>query len=239
MTDPVPAEEVTALALRVAVAKHRLENADADYKTQQAEAQQVFAGVRRMGLPSVEVLLPSGEPVCVISIETGGTAVTIREDELLAVIATNEPDAFEQYAVNSALSDSAVVALLAEKFPQYVKVRVRPEVDSQYRKEAAENGGLVFMRAGAQAGEQVTVAAVTHLPASGKYSVRWKPKGMDRLGDAIDRGDISQWGVALTGPEPGAVPLPGPLEAEHAVMPAGEPAALAGGELERAEASRR
>lgn len=228
MTSPdLPPPDV--MALRVAAAKRNLEQAKGDYETLQAEAHAVFAEVRRRGQPSQEVRLPSGEAVCLISIETGGAVTRWQEPELLGVIATNEPDGFELHALPSAFTDREVLAVLAERFPQYVSTRVCRDVDQRYRAEAMENGGKVFLRAGALAGEQVTVATTEHLPAAGKYSVRWKPKGMDRLGDAIDAGQVSRWGDILVPPSDSydADGLPQPAGILRADAPRAVPEAVA------------
>lgn len=214
---------VAAVALRVAVAKMRLENAERDYKSLQGDdVFPVFADVRRSGIPTLEVRLPDGTLVCKIPIEKGADVTTWDEAELLGVIATNDPAAFEPYAEPSALKDPGVLAMLAEHFPDRVKYRVRPEVDARYRAEAAENGGRVFLRAGSTPGEQVTVATTEHRPASGRYSVRWEKKGMDRLGDAIDAGAISQWGDVIAPFEAPAV-IPAPFEVTRADLDAKPP----------------
>ena len=186
--------EAVRMALRVTVGKRRKDQADQDYKTVQSEAQQVFAEYRRRGFPQIEVRTPDGTKVALISIERGADFLNIDEDVLTGVIAVNEPEAFEDYALPVALADPEVLELLMERFPQYVAARIKPDVLAQYQKEALENSGRVFLRGGSGAGEQVQAGAVDHYPASGKYSVRWEPKGMSLLGDAIDAGEVTHWG---------------------------------------------
>jgi hypothetical protein len=186
--------EAVAMAMRVAAGKRRKDQADQDYKTLQADAQAVFAGYRRRGFPQIEVRTPGGIKVALISIETGSRAIRFDDDALTGVIAASEPEAFKDVALPAALADPEVVALLAERFPQYVAARIRPDVLAQYEREAAENDGRVFLRGGTGAGDQVQVAEIEHMPASGKYSVRWESKGMALLGDAIDAGEITEWG---------------------------------------------
>jgi len=212
------------LAMRVAVYRRAALAADQDYKAVQAAAQVTFADIRRRGIPSHEVRLPSGQKVALITIEKGAEVPAWDEDELLGVIVTNEPGAFETYVDPAALTDPKVMAFMAAHFPDHVRSRPRPDVIARYRKEALENGGSVWLRAGSQAGQQVRVAAIGHLPASGKYSVLWADggKGMIQLGEALDAGLIE-----LDGSVAGE---PGPVAAERrteADLPEPEPQTLA------------
>src|SRR5260221_1830266 len=126
--------------------------------------------------------------VALITIDKGAEVPSFDEDALLGVIAVNEPGAFEDFVDPAALSDPKVLAFMIAQFPDHVRTRIRADVTDLYRKEAVENGGPGWLRAGRNAGEQVRVAVIDHQPASGRYSVRWAGQGMDLLCHAMDAG---------------------------------------------------
>ena len=205
---PVVDPALATMAMRVAIARKAKEDAERDYRAVQAAAQITFAEIRRRGIPSHEVRLPDGTKVALITIDKGAEVPSFDEDALLGVIAVNEPGAFEDFVDPAALSDPKVLAFMIAQFPDHVRTRIRADVTDLYRKEAVENGGRVWLRAGRNAGEQVRVAVIDHQPASGRYSVRWADKGMVLLGEAMDAGVVSEWGEHAPPPALPAEPEP-------------------------------
>lgn len=216
-------EAASQAAMQVAVAHRAKEHAEAVYNTLKAAAAIAFAGIRRRGLPSQEVLLPDGTKIALISIEKGADVITVDEALLEGIAALNNDTDFEDYAEPAALRDPKVLAFLAANFPHVVKRRLSAAARAQYDKEIWENKGKVWNR---RTGELVEVATIEHLPATGKYSVRWEPKGKILLGDAIDAGIISQFGeITATQPanpdaDPPALPQPDPVETADDGAPA-------------------
>src|SRR5258708_13227617 len=94
------------------------------------------------------------------------------------------------------------------QFPDHVRTRIRADVTDLYRKEAVENGGRVWLRAGRNAGDQVRVAGIDHQPASGRDSGRWADKGRVLLVAAMDAGGGSESGDHPPPPPPPADPEP-------------------------------
>lgn len=203
---PPSADELARLARWVGIFHARNGAAEADYKDVKTAVQPMFAAVRGTGDPSQEILLPDGSKAGLISVETGAEVVKVDEDLLTAIIAINDgisgDNSFEDYVHDRALRDPRVVALLAERYPELVGCRVAPEIRDRYQAEILERRGDVKNLA---TGERETVATITKLDATGKYSVRWSGKGALLLRDAVDSGLIRLDGT-LAEPPAGDAP---------------------------------
>lgn len=178
---------------RVGIAYLKSVNAGDAYKSIQADAQVTYREIRRRGTPQQEISLPDGTKAALVSIEQGGTTVTVDEDMLQAVAAGNNPRDFEDYVEVIAFSDPRVIRLIAEHYPALVGRRIRPAARADYLKEIGENAGRVIDRV---TGERVQVAEVTRHEPTGKYSVRWTAKGRIALQEALDAGTLNDRGEA-------------------------------------------
>lgn len=179
------------LARRVGIAHTRSLMAKDAYEQVKTTAAVAFAQMRRRGIPNQEIRLPGGEKVAVISIEQGGTTMTVDTDLLTLLAAGNNPADFEDYVEVRAFTDRRVIRLIAEHFPELVGRRLSDRALADYRLEAEENGGQVLNR---KTGEREPVAEITRHEPTGKFAVRFTPKGRLLLQDALDSGVISETG---------------------------------------------
>lgn len=190
---PLDGLALLRLARRIGIAYKQAEDPRDRYDAVKAGAAEPFADIRRRGISSVEIRLPDGTKVALITIERGPENWTWDEDELTLAAAINDPRDFEQVIQPRAWADPRVTALVAEHFPEYTTRQLRPAAAADYRKEAQENGGRVINR---KNGEYVTVGTCERMRPTGKYSVRWTSKGRLLLQDAIDSGALNLDGTA-------------------------------------------
>lgn len=189
-------------ALEVAIRAARKDEAYKAYQAVRASAEALFAQARNRGVPQVELRLPDGTKLGLITIRKGPDVWAVDEDTLAAVAAGNDPADFEDVVDPKALRDTRVIELIAAHFPGLVTARISPVARARYQVEWEENGGKITDR---QIGERVRVAEVEHMPASGEFAWRPVSKAATLIDEAIDAGLISEWGETLrAGPEPQA-----------------------------------
>jgi hypothetical protein len=179
------------LARRVGIAHTRSLMARDAYEQVKTTAAAAFAQMRRRGIPNQEIRLPGGEKVAVISIEQGGTSMTVDADLLTLLAAGNNPADFEDYVEVRAFTDRRVINLIAAHFPELVGRRLSDRALADYRQEAGENGGQVLNR---KTGEREQVATITRHEPTGKFAVRFSAKGRQLLQDALDSGAVNELG---------------------------------------------
>lgn len=196
MTAPATghAQEITGLGLlqlarRIGIAY--IESADAldRYKQLQAREETVLAEVRRRGIPSLEIRLPGGEKAAVIPIQQGQVTWEWDTDQLEITAAGNDPRDFEDYVEPRAWIDPRVIRLIGEHYPDLVGRQLRPAISANYKKEAEEHDGQIVDRL---TGELVTIGTPTRYEPTGKFSVRFAPKGRQLLRDALDSGALNE-----------------------------------------------
>lgn len=179
------------LARRVGIAHTRSLMAKDAYDQVKLAASAAFAQMRRRGIPGQEIRLPGGEKVALISIEQGSTSMTVDPDLLTVIAAGNNPGDFEDYVEVRAFTDRRVIRLIAEQFPELVGRRLSDRALADYRLEAEENGGAVLNR---KTGEREQVAEIARHEPTGKFAVRFTPKGRQLLIDALDSGAVNELG---------------------------------------------
>lgn len=195
VAEPMPdAAELAEIGYAVAFAEIEAKRAKDKAASVRRHAEAAFMTARRHGYPQQEANLPDGTKLGLISIEKGAEITRTDEDELLLVIAANEPGGFEDYLLPVAYADDRVLALIAEHFPQFVDRRVKPEVDQRYRLEIAENNGRVLDHT---SGERVQVATIERLQPTGKFSFRPAVNARQLVDDAIAAGEIDADGMPL------------------------------------------
>jgi AAA domain/UvrD-like helicase C-terminal domain len=215
---PVPLPDSETLrrhALKVAIYQARQEEARGNADAVRAAAELVFAPARQHGTPQVELTMPDGTKLGLISIQRGGQTVDVDEDLLTGIIAGNDPGDFEDFVKPSAVTDPRVLKLLAEHLPELVGRHVRPDAAALYEREIEENGGTVLDRA---AGERVKVATITPHDATGKFSYRPAAKGAQLIREALELGTLTDDGEFV---------VPGPDQKPEPATPGAEPAAHA------------
>jgi len=116
-----------------------------------------------------------------------------------------------------ALRDPRVVKLLADQLPDLVTAQLTSEARARYETEWRENGGYINDRT---IGERVKVASVEYMPPTGEFTFRPVARAGMLLQEAIDAGQMNEWGEFLTGDQP-AEPLPDPVPAQEA-LPIGD-----------------
>lgn len=209
-------EEMHHLALLVAVAGVRKNDADQAYALAREKAASRFALARKYGLPQQVVMLPGGIEAGVLALAAGGTTVTVDEDALLLLIAAALPSECEDYVTDEAATDPRTAELLAEHAPDLVERRVKPGALSDERavkvlsEHAPDLVNLRINRAERErlqayleehdgcvpdpaAGEKkmVRVATVTHRDPTGDF--RWTGKekvGIPRVREALESGRL-------------------------------------------------
>jgi hypothetical protein len=182
---------IALLALRAAIFIERQRDAERRQQKMRAGAESAFAQIRNAALRGVEVRIPDGPKVGLISIKDGYTSWTIDDQMLTAIIAGNKPADIEEYVEDRAFRDPKVLALITERFPEYVKRRPRPDVRDRYIKDAQKRSGQVRDEL---FGEYVKVATSTPHPSTGEFSYRADDKDGTPLLDAISAGVINEWG---------------------------------------------
>ncbi len=191
-------------ALEVAIRAARKDEAFKAYQAVRAAAEALFAQARNRGVPQVELRLPDGTKLGLISIRKGADIWDVDEDTLAAVAAGNDPADFEDVIDPKALRDREVIDLVAARFPELVTARIVPVARARYQREWEENGGKITDQS---VGERVRVAEVEHMPATGEFAYRPASKAGTLIEEAIDAGLINEWGEV---PEPAPdVPRPG------------------------------
>lgn len=183
---------IAQLALRCAIAAERQRDAERQQKTLRVASEAAFAKVRNGAQRNVEVRLPDGRKVGLISIKDGHTTWNVDTQLLTAIIAGNEPAAFNDYLDDAAFRDPKVRAVIEQQFPHYVKRRVRPDVWERYVKDAQAHAGKVFDHA---TGERELVASSIFHPSTGEFSYRADVKDATPLLDAIAAGLITEYGT--------------------------------------------
>ncbi len=199
MTAPADTPVDPALAraaLEVAIRAARKDEAFKAYQAVRAAAEALFAQARNRGVPQVELRLPDGTKLGLISIRKGAEIWTVDEDTLTAVAAGNDPADFEDVIDPKALRDREVIDLIAEHFPELVTARIMPVARARYQREWEENGGKITDQS---VGERVRVAEVEHMPATGEFAYRPASKAGTLIEEAIGAGLINEWGEV---PEP-------------------------------------
>lgn len=209
---PAP-EEMHHLALRVAVAGVRKDDADQAYIAARKAAEPRFAIARKLGLPQQVVMLPGNVEAGKLALKAGATTVTVNEDKLLALVAAGTPSEIEDYITGEAERDPRVAGLLAEHCPDLVELRPKPGAleDERAVKILTEHApDLVNVRInpaererlqdylekheGAvpdpSTGEPVQVAKVTHHDPKGDFHWHDKTKYIGRVREALESGRL-------------------------------------------------
>src|SRR5258707_4132160 len=98
MTAPADTPVDPALAraaLEVAIRAARKDEAFRAYQAVRAAAEALFAQARNRGVPQVELRLPDGTKLRLISIRKAAEILTVDEDSLAAVAAAHDPADFD------------------------------------------------------------------------------------------------------------------------------------------------
>lgn len=201
---PVPdSAALSRQALRVAIQEARAQEAKGNVAATRAVAEKVFAPARQHGIRQAEVLLPGGVSAGLIAIKRGPSVTSVQPGRLMLVAAGNDAHDIEDYVRDIALHDPRVLALLAEYYPDLIGRRIRPEAMALYAKEIEENNGAVLDRAGmlTDPGERVRVADITHGDATGEFSFRPAPKGLQLVREALEAGLLTEDGLFASEPE--------------------------------------
>ena len=205
-------------ALEVAIRAARKDEAYKAYQAVRASAEALFAQARNRGVPQVELRLPDGTKLGLISIRKGADVWTVDEDTLAAVAAGNDPADFEDVIDPKALRDRNVIDLIAAHYPDLVTARISPVARARYQREWEENGGKITDQS---IGERVQVAEVEHMPATGEFAYRPASKAATLIDEAIAAGLINEWGEIAADEETPDVPRPGAGTDEASADPPG------------------
>lgn len=211
---PTP-EEMSHLALRVAVLGVRAEDARQAYTLARKVAEPRFALARKLGIPQQAVVLPGGVEAGLLALKAGSKTVTVDEDALLLLIAAALPSECEDYVTDAAEGDPRVAELLAEHAPDLVELRVKPGALADERAVKALREHLpeyvnLRIRAAERerlqeyleahdgcvpdpaAGEKkmVKVATITQHEPTGEFSWTGKNKYLGRVREALESGRL-------------------------------------------------
>jgi hypothetical protein len=167
-------------ALKVAVLDTLTSEVSKAYKKARAEAQDVFAEVRKDGQTQQKVMLPDGTEIGLISIrgasptvewEGGGTG-------LLGWCKANAPHMVESYVLADAFEMADVINLIREHFPNLVKDRIRAASFAELSKQVQETDGYVISD---EDGTKTKVATVIRNEPSGAFAYRGAAGAGDRI----------------------------------------------------------
>ncbi len=196
-------------AMRIAIMKARANEAAANLKAVRDGAQGLFRPARMRGVPNVEVRMPDGTRLGLISIQRGGEVWKVDEDELLLVAALNDSTDLEQVIDPRALRDPKVVEFITANCGEYVKTALTGDARARYEKEWRENGGQV---SNLLLGERVKVADVEYLDPTGEFTYKPVPNADRLIAQAIEAGVINEWGEPVAPPVTAAEPVAGALD---------------------------
>lgn len=211
-TAPTP-EEMSHLALRVAVLGVREADAKQAYTLARKVAEPRFALARKLGIPQQAVVLPGGVEAGLLALKQGARTVTVDEDALLLLIAAALPSECEDYVTDEAATDPRTVELLAEHAPDLVELRPKPGALSDERavKILAEHApDLVNLRISPSqraelqdyleahegtvpdpsTGEPVKVATITQHDPTGEFSWTGKTRALPKVREALESGRL-------------------------------------------------
>jgi hypothetical protein len=166
-------------ALRVAVLSTLLDQVKSAHSEARAAAQPVFAEARKDGQTQQKVMLPDGSEIGLVSIRGATPAVDFTGGAagLLAWCTEHAPHHVESYIVDGAAEMNDVIALVAEKFPNLVKRRVRASALAELSKQARETSGYVVT----EDGEKFKLATVTSADPTGAFAYRPAAGAQDRI----------------------------------------------------------
>jgi hypothetical protein len=157
------------------------------------EAEPSFAADRAAGVKQLEVTLPSGDVVGLISIKAGKDSITDDEEALLAWVEANKPEEIEHSVSPSALTRPDVVAYVRKLHPNLVGKKIRPAYKAKLLASLDEDGQL----ANETTGELVQVRKVVKGKPTGEFALTFesakkgKPNGRDQIANAWQTGELS------------------------------------------------
>jgi hypothetical protein len=164
MSEPMTADEH---ALRIATLEALAFTVAAEYENARAEAEPVFAAIRKKGNPQQEVLLPNGEKIGLISIRVGVTVATMDPVALLAFVREYQPAEVEEHIDPAALKDPDIIEYVKAFHPGYAGERVTASTRKTLHDQAAKAHGYVV----AADGEKAKIAEVSTGDPTGAFSL--------------------------------------------------------------------
>jgi hypothetical protein len=195
---PEQADELVArmeaAAVRMMVLKRDTKKADRAFDQAGQRAQADFAEARRRGITQVRPKLGDGSEPGLFVLLGGGSTVAVDEDLLMSVIAVSSAADLEDYAEAAALRDERVVKLIADHFPEFVKVRIKPEVRARLQVQIEEKNGSI---ADPATGELVKVATITHHDPTGTFQFRPGARFEQDIAAAIEAGQLTEDGAVV------------------------------------------
>ncbi len=202
MGEPLTARDA---ALLVAVLEALEYVVGEKYKEARAEAEPLFAAIRRDGGTQQEVLLPDGEKIGLVSIKAGQPDLLTDEDALMAWAREHNPEAVEEYIVPWAVESEELIAAVKAALPGLVQSRIRASARKKYRDEIVETGGWVTDQ---ETGEKAEVAIVDRRDPTGAFTLAGAgaAKRRERIIREWQAGRLQRIGLgplALPGGEPG------------------------------------
>jgi len=206
-------------ALRVAVLSCLLDAVKAEHSRARKAAEEVFGPIRKDGTSQQRVLLPDGADIGLISIKAGAQSVQLDEaGKLLEWCKTNAPQHVEQYVTEGAFEMADVIALIAERFPNLVRERVRASGRAVLDKQMTETGGYLVN----EDGEKTKLATISNDDPTGAFSYRPAKGAQDRIMAGWAAGDLREIALgSLALPVPEAAPAPQEQQQEEAGGEAG------------------
>jgi len=179
-------------ALKVAVLGTLKDEVEKAYKAARADAEEVFADVRKDGSPQQKVMLPDGTEIGLIAIKAGVTEVTPGSDTaLMDWCREHAPHAIERYVVAGASEMADVIEVIAAFFPNLVRERIRASSLAALHRQITETGGYLIDEDG---GKSKVAEAVRRDP-SGAFSYRPAKGAQDRIMHEWQQGNLRE--VAL------------------------------------------
>jgi hypothetical protein len=163
MTGPMTADEH---ALRIAALEALAFTVAAEYEQARAEAEPVFAAIRKKGNPQQEVLL-DGEKIGMISVKAGQTVTSPDSVALLAFAREHLPSEVEEYIDPAALDDPDIAGYIRTFHAGFCQERVSAGTRKALLGQAAGAHGYVV----APGGEKEKVAEVTTGDPTGAFSL--------------------------------------------------------------------
>lgn len=190
MADLPALEELT---LRQAVLRVRKDQVSAQWLAARAEAEHVYATLRRNGTKTLTPVLPGDTEAGTVSIKAGAVHVNWDEPALFELVGETEPRNIEDWVDPAWLRDERVLALLREHLPELVEKRINPARRAELAEACIDADGKLLNTV---SGDYVKVADILRADPTGEFAYTPGKKGTRAILQALRDGTVTENGYA-------------------------------------------
>ncbi|MCT9932404.1 hypothetical protein N5079_19575 [Planotetraspora sp. A-T 1434] len=173
-------------ALKVAASRVLADIAAEAHENLRKEAEPVFADLRiSEGAKSLNVALPDGTELGDVAILAGPAQRKFNMSAIAAIVANDNPDAFEEQLKPEALTDPALLTFVRDHMPHLLHMRINDDHLKKLFKRVDVNGYLKDA-----AGTRIKVAEITRGEPTGKFAYTSAPGAREAVWAAWASGEL-------------------------------------------------